>query len=152
MRLAGRGHVPAEHPTEVNLSARLFTSPGKSIGCRLTSNDVRNGFTSRNLQQPPWTFVTGGPTVDTRRITLDLTDVTLREECASLYFNDPTITFSVMNATVRTILNTIVVAQGNSLWVVHLDPAVLMEGEPFYAQAVSSPSAFDENDDWVGSK
>jgi hypothetical protein len=52
-------------------------------------------------------------------------------------FNNPTITFSVTNATVRQILNKIAVAQGNCLWVAHLNPSRLMEGERFYAQAVS---------------
>ena len=52
-------------------------------------------------------------------------------------FNDPTITFSVTNATVREILNKITVAQGNCLWVVHLNPSQLMEGERFYAQELS---------------
>lgn len=53
-------------------------------------------------------------------------------------FNNPTITFSMTNATVREILNRLVLAQGNSLWVVHLKPELLMDGEPFYAQAVSA--------------
>jgi hypothetical protein len=52
-------------------------------------------------------------------------------------FNNPTITFSVTNASVRQILNRLVLAQRNSLWVVHLKPQLLMDGEPFYAQAVS---------------
>ena len=52
-------------------------------------------------------------------------------------FNNRTITFSVVGSTVRQILNKIAVAQGNCLWVVHLNPSQLMEGERFYAQAIS---------------
>jgi hypothetical protein len=52
-------------------------------------------------------------------------------------FNNPTITISVVDATVRQALNKIAVAHGNCLWVVHLDPSQLMEGERFYAQELS---------------
>jgi hypothetical protein len=53
-------------------------------------------------------------------------------------FNNPTITVSVTDASVRKILNNIIVAQGNCLWVVHLNLSQLMEGERFYAQELSS--------------
>jgi hypothetical protein len=61
-------------------------------------------------------------------------------------FNKPTIHFSATDVTVREILNRLVAAQGNCLWVVHLNPALLMEGEPFYAQVVSSPAGKGNSD------
>ena len=61
-------------------------------------------------------------------------------------FNTPTITFSVTDANVRTILSRIVVAQGNSLWIVHINPGLLMKGEPFYAQAVSPDTENSSSD------
>jgi hypothetical protein len=52
-------------------------------------------------------------------------------------FNAPTISFSARDVTVRQVLDKLILAHGNSLWVVHLHSTVLMEGEPFYAQAAS---------------
>jgi hypothetical protein len=52
-------------------------------------------------------------------------------------FDIPNITISGSDLNVRQILNKLVVAEGNALWVVRLKPPVLMEDEPFYASEVS---------------
>jgi hypothetical protein len=53
-------------------------------------------------------------------------------------FDVPMISFSGSDLTVRQILNKLVLAHGKSLWVVHLNSQLLMEGEPFYASGTSS--------------
>jgi|GEM_PF-2877060 len=53
----------------------------------------------------------------------------------SIYgFDIKNITVSGRNLTVREILNKIITANGNALWVVRLDPSKMMADEPFFAQ------------------
>jgi hypothetical protein len=52
-------------------------------------------------------------------------------------FNVRKITLSASGVTVREILNRLVAAQGNALWVVRIERSRMMAGEPFYAQTVS---------------
>ncbi len=56
-------------------------------------------------------------------------------------FDKNSISFSGRNLTVREILNKIVVANGNALWIVRLIPSQMMTNEPFFVQGPLS----DEN-------
>jgi hypothetical protein len=60
--------------------------------------EVRAGFAARNLQEPPgWQFVTGGVDFEKKRISIDLTNVTLRQT-----------------------LNAIVEADGEKIWLINI--------------------------------
>ena len=41
--------------------------------------EVKEGISGRNLRQPTWQFLSGGVNADKKRISLNLTDITLRE-------------------------------------------------------------------------
>lgn len=49
-------------------------------------------------------------------------------------FDIKNISFSSENASVRDILNSIVSANGNALWIVELTPSRMMKAQPFFAQ------------------
>ena len=49
-------------------------------------------------------------------------------------FDIKNISFSSENASVRDILNSIVSANGNALWIVELTPSKMMKAQPFFAQ------------------
>jgi hypothetical protein len=53
-------------------------------------------------------------------------------------FNVRNLSFWGNDLTVRQVLSKLVLAHGRSLWVVRLNPTLLMEGEPFYASGTSS--------------
>ncbi len=61
-------------------------------------------------------------------------------------FDVRNLSFSINNATVRQILNTIAVKQGNALWVVRLKQNEMMDNGRFYAQTASMISKKSSSD------
>ncbi len=55
-------------------------------------------------------------------------------------FDVRNLSFSINNATVRQILNGIVVRQGNALWLVRINPSQMMANGRFYVQTASATS------------
>ena len=55
-------------------------------------------------------------------------------------FDVRNVSFSINNATVRQILNSIAARQGNALWVVRIKPSQMMANGRFYAQTISATS------------